>query len=77
MTANGKMLPEEEKEIEAMLKDIDSMELPPLPEYLHAEHLAPAIARGLSHAEHKAEWEAKHGPIRSANADGDSSAAAD
>ena len=30
--------------------------VPPMPEYLEAENLAPAIAAGLSHEETKAKW---------------------
>lgn len=62
------MLPEEEAKIAKMMETLDAMEIPDLPEYLRAENIAPAISRGLTHAEHKAEWEANHGPVDSANA---------
>ena len=42
-------------------------EPPKLPDYLKAALLASAVARGLTHDEHKAEWEAKHGPIDGEN----------
>jgi hypothetical protein len=50
---------------------------PQLPDYLKAAPLASAVARGLTHDEHKAEWEAKHGPIDGENADGQAAPATD
>ena len=70
---SGELQPEEIRDINELMKRLDNMEVPPIPDYLQPKPLASAIARGLSHAEHKAEWEAKHGPIPDANAKAEAS----
>ena len=67
---SGELQPEEIRDIGQLIARLENMETPPLPEYLQAENLAPAIARGLSHEEHRAEWEAEHGPIPRQNDSG-------
>ena len=53
MTKDGKMLPEEEKEVEELMKKLDTMEVPPMPAHLKPENLTPSIVEGLSYKEHK------------------------
>ena len=64
---SGELQPEEIQEMNDLMKEIEGVNAPPIPDYLQAKPLASAIRRGLSHSEHKAEWEAKHGPIPKSN----------